>query len=77
MAETLKERIARVAALLGEIYRGLVIAKTTVELFGSDVQEQEDKIMDHLDAAREHIGLAEAEVLALAAMTEDGRTLQD
>lgn len=77
MAETLKERMERVATVLGEIYRSLVIAKLIVELFGSDVQEQEEKIMDHLDAAREHIGMAEAELLTLAAITEDGRPLQD
>ena len=77
MAETLKDRIARVANALGEIYRALVMAKVIVELFGSDVQEQEEKIMDNLDRATEHIMMAEAELLALAAVVEDGRTLQD
>ncbi|MBA7551824.1 hypothetical protein ES705_44377 [subsurface metagenome] len=77
MPETLKERIKDVVESLGDVYRGIVIAKTIVELFGSDVQDQEEVIMEHLDDARHHIGLAEAGLLALAAVVEDGRTSGD
>lgn len=77
MAMTLKERITGVATSIGEIYRALALARTVVELFGDDVQDYEDRIMEHLADARHSVGLAEAELLALAAVVEDGRGRQD
>ncbi|MBA7582147.1 hypothetical protein ES708_24067 [subsurface metagenome] len=73
MSKTVKERIESVAEGIGAIYRDIMLAKTIIQLISHDYDEQEEKMIDHLEEARMHIGMVEAELLALAAMIEDGR----
>lgn len=73
MPKTVKERIEDVANTLGTIYRGLVFASAIVSVLSHDYQEQEEKMLDHLERAKEHVGMVEAELMTLAALVEDGR----
>lgn len=77
MARTLKERIEYVAGALGNVYRGIVLAKAILSVFSHEYEEQEAKIRDHLDNARDNIGMAEAGLLALAALIEDKQATGD
>ncbi|MBA7591185.1 hypothetical protein ES708_33337 [subsurface metagenome] len=77
MPKTVKERIEDVAETLGTIYQGIVFATAIVHLISHEYDEQEEKMVGHLEDAKMHIGLVEAELLALAAMVEDGRPPTD
>jgi len=77
MPKTLKERIEDIAETLGTIYRGIIFAKAIISVFSHEYEAQEEKIMGHLDEARDHIGMAEAALLALAALIADGQATGD
>ena len=73
MPKTVKERIEGLTETLGTIYRGITFASAIVSVLSHDYVDQEEKMLGHLEDAKMHIGLVEAELLALAAMIEDGR----
>ncbi len=77
MAKTVKERIEYATELLGSIFKAIVTAKAVISLIAHDYDEQEEKMVEHLARASEHVGLVEAELLALAGLIEDGQAIPD
>ncbi len=77
MPLTVKQRIESIANTLGTIYRGLVFASAIVSVLSHEYEAQEEKMLDHLEQAKMHIGMVEAELMTLAALIEDGHPTED